>query len=196
MRPYLYTALIVLALASDAFAQQTATETLRQRDAAIRRLLTAGNGSLTPGQEASLKHLLAATFDFSGHARLVFGRHWETMSPEQRTEAVRLLTILLERSSLRNARRLSEERVEYFSETAEASGTSAVLTRVSRGSESWEVLYRLHRDEQGWKVVDIVVEGASTLESNRAAFYKEIKATGVAGLLAKLRAKAESEAGP
>ena len=41
-----------------------------------------------------------------------------------------------------------------------------------------------------WRIVDVIVEDASTVENNRAAFYKEIRASGIPGLLEKLRKKA------
>lgn len=184
-----------LALTDLASAQSSALETLRQRDATIRRILGPENRALNRDQERELKQVLSATFDYGGHARLALGKYWDQMGLQERNEAIALVTTLLEHSSLEKVRQLPQ-RVEYVSEMPRAGGAVSVLTHVSRGSDTWEVAYHLQRAEDQWKIFDVVVDGASTLESNRTAFYKEIRETGVAGLLRKLRAKAAQERAP
>ena len=184
-----------LALTELASAQPSALDTLRQRDATIRRILGPENRALNGDQERELKQVLSATFDYSGHARLALGKYWDQMGLQDRNEAIALVTTLLERSSLEKVRQLPQ-RVEYVSEMPRAGGAVSVLTRVSHGSDTWEVAYYLHHADKHWKIFDVVVDGGSTLESNRAAFYKEIRETGVAGLLRRLRAKAAQEHAP
>ena len=186
---------IALTLGEVASAQSTALDTLRQRDAAIRRILGPENQVPNSVQEGKLKQVLLATFDYEGHARLALGKYWDQMNSQERNEAIALVTGLLERSSLDKARQLPQK-IEYVSEAPRAGGIVSVLTRVSRRSDSWEVAYQFHHAAQQWKIFDVEVDGASTLNSNRAAFYKEIRETGVAGLLRKLRAKAQQERAP
>lgn len=186
---------IVLTVSEVASAQSNALDTLRQRDASIRGILGPENRVLNRVQEGKLKQVLSATFDYDGHARLALGKYWDQMNSQDRNEAIALVTVLLERSSLEKVRQLPQT-IEYVSETPRAGGVVSVLTRVSRGSDSWEVAYQFQHTAQQWKIFDVLVDGASTLDSNRAAFYKEIRETGVAGLLRKLRAKAAQERAP
>ncbi len=160
-------------------------ETLRARDTQIRESLG--------GPDKKFEGLLNDLFDYETHTRESFGRHWEELNERERGEAVRLVRLLLERSSMDKAREYRSDRVQYLSERVDPANPAAatVVTRIGRGVESWEVAYRMRRNGDRWQVVDVIVEGASTIESNRAAFYKEIRTSGVNGLLDKLRKKGD-----
>ncbi len=167
-------------------------ETLRARDSQIREILNEQNRGAALRNEASLRQAVNASFDYEAHARLSFGRNWETLSERDRKEALRLVSTLLERSALEKVRQYSTQKIQYLSESVHPGGTEAtVLTRVRGASDTAEIGYRMLRAGETWKIVDIVVEGASSVESNRAAFAKEIRSIGVNGLLDKLRKKVE-----
>lgn len=168
------------------------TATLKGRDSALRAVLGGADRDFTPAEEPRLRQILFDVFDYDSHAQECLGRHWTAMSEAERREARRLITLLLERSSLDKLRDFRSEAVQYVDEVIDPGGPAAatVTTRVNRKGERWTVAYRMRRTGAVWRIVDVVVEGASTIESNRAAFAKEIRATGVQGLLAKLRRKA------
>jgi ABC-type transporter MlaC component len=71
-----------------------------------------------------------------------------------------------------------------------------VLARVVRGREIHELALRMRLASGEWRIVDVVVDGTSIAESNRAAFYREIRQAGIPGLLGKLRTKAAQPKGP
>jgi phospholipid transport system substrate-binding protein len=168
-------------------------ETLRLRDRQIRELLGEREQALGAEQDARLKALVSGIFDYEAHARESFGRYWDQLGERDRKEALRLLTTLLERSSMDKVHQYRADRIQYVSESIEAADPAAatVATCVTRGRERWEIGYRMRLTGGQWKIVDVVVEGASSVENNRAAFYKEIRASGLQGLLEKLRRKAD-----
>jgi phospholipid transport system substrate-binding protein len=165
---------------------------LRARDRQLRDVLGERKREATPANEARLRQAVNGTFDYAAHARSSFGRYWEQLSEAERREALRLVSTLLERAALDKVTEFSLDRIQYVSESVDPGGEAAtVLTRVRRGAETAEIGYRMVRAGEAWRIVDIVVEGSSSVESNRAAFAKEIRASGVPGLLEKLRRKAE-----
>lgn len=167
-------------------------DALRARDRQIHEILYEQKRGITAENEARLRQAVNGIFDYEAHARASFGRYWDQLSEQDRKEALRLVSLLLERSALDKVREFSTEKIQYISETVDPDGRAGgVLTRVTRGTETAEIGYRLQFAGGAWRVVDIVVEGASSVESNRAAFYKEIRTSGVPGLLDKLRKKAE-----
>ncbi len=171
------------------------TAALRARDRQIRDILSEQKQGTTPRNEARLRQAVNGIFDYEAHARASFGRHWAQLSDAERKEGLSLVSTLLERSALDKVREFSMESIQYVSESVDPDGAGAgVLTRVKRGAETAEVSYRMLWVGARWRIVDIVVEGASSVESNRAAFSREIRASGVRGLLDKLRRKAERKA--
>ncbi len=166
-------------------------DTLRARDRQIHDILAEQRQGVTPQNEFRLRQAVNGVFDYEAHARASFGRYWEQVSEAERKEALRLVSTLLERSAMDKVREYSMEKIQYVSESADPGGAEAsVLTRVKRGAETAEIGYRMLRVGETWRIVDIVVEGASSVESNRAAFSREIRLSGVKGLLEKLRRKA------
>jgi phospholipid transport system substrate-binding protein len=168
-------------------------ETLRDRDRRIREMLTMTDRNPASDRDAQLRRLVNGIFDYELHARESFGRYWDHMSEAERKEAIRLITTLLEQSSMEKVHEYRSNRIRYVSEKFDPDdpASATVVTRVAREREEWEIAYRLRQSAGRWRIVDVVVEGASTLENNRAAFYREIRATGVKGLLDKLRRKVE-----
>ncbi len=170
-------------------------DTLRARDRQIRKILSDQKEGASPEDEAQLRQAVNGIFDYEAHARASFGRYWDQLSTRDREEGLRLVSALLERSALDKVKEFSPETIQYISETIDPDGHAAnVLTRVTRGTEMAEIGYRMQLAGDRWRIVDIVVEGASSVESNRAAFYKEIRTSGVEGLLDKLRRKAGRKA--
>lgn len=189
------TAALLLAALTSAYSAAALgpIETLRLRDRQIRELLGEREQALSGEKEARLKILVGGVFDYEAHTRESFGRYWEQLGERDRQEALRLLTALLARSSMDKVHQYRSDRIQYVSESIDAADPAAatVATRVTRDREKWEIGYRMRRSGGNWRIVDVVVEGASSVENNRAAFYKEIRTSGLPGLLEKLRRKAE-----
>lgn len=178
---------MLLLLCAEAALAIGPLETLRIRDRQIHDLL-----GEREQQDDRLRALVNGIFDYETHARESFGRYWDQLGERDRAEAVRLVATLLERSSTEKVREYRADRIQYVSESIDAANPAlaTVMTRVARGREHWEIGYRMRLGRGGWRIVDVLPEGASSIENNRAAFYKEIRAGGVEALLAKLRKKA------
>jgi phospholipid transport system substrate-binding protein len=168
-------------------------DTLIARDRQIRQILGEPGRTLSAGDDARLRALVNDTFDYETHARESFGALWNQMNERDRAEGLRLVTLLLERASMDKVHEYRTDRIEYVSEQADPAGpgSATVVTRVTRKRETWEIGYRMRLSGPQWRIVDVVVEGASSIENNRAAFQKEIRASGIQGLLGKLRRKAD-----
>lgn len=167
-------------------------ETLRDRDRRIREVLREDKSIRGSERESRLRVLVTEIFDYETHARESLGQYWSQLAEGERKEALQLIATLLERSSIEKVQEYQTDRIQYLSETNDSSIPAAVCvtTRVTREGEAWEIAYRMRQVEGRWKIVDVLVEGASTVESNRASFYKEIRSSGIQSLLAKLRKKA------
>jgi phospholipid transport system substrate-binding protein len=189
---------MVFVLAGLAFAYGAVVmgplQTLRARDLQIREILGQSEQRMSPDREERLRTLVSDIVDYEAYARDSFGIYWTQLADRDRGEAVRLLRTLVERSLMGKLDDYVSEAVQYVSENFDPEDPNAalVLTHVLRENEQWEIGYRMRQSEGRWRIVDIVVQGASSTEKNRLSFYREIHGTGLASLLEKLRKKAEA----
>jgi len=184
--------IVALVCASSATAMGP-LETLQVRDLQVREILGNHKTKPSPEEDARLRDLVTGIVDMDSHTRESFGIYWNELDETKRREALQLVSMLLERSLLKGVYEHKSDRVQYVSERIDPANPSVatVLTVITRNEDRWEVRYRMQQSGSQWKIVDILLQGKSSVERNRSTFYKEIQSTGVAGLLEKLRKKVD-----
>lgn len=144
-----------------------------------------------PQKAAKMEDILRRGFDFQTIGRFVLGRYWNTATPQQREEYLKVFTDFVAKSY---SRRLAEEAtVTGFNITNLrdlGEGDYLVQTAITRPSGAplnyeWRV-----RDAGGQtKIVDVIVEGVSLLVTQRSDFTSVAGQSGIDGLIANLRNK-------
>jgi phospholipid transport system substrate-binding protein len=143
-------------------------------------------------REARLGAMLTRNFDLPRIARYVLGRYWTTASDDERRSFARLFEQRVVRSY---AARLGQ----YTSETVKVTGmrpesdTAAVVTSqiVHPSGPPTRVEWRVRREDDGYRVIDIDVEGVSLALTEREQISATIQRNGgtVASLNRTLEAK-------
>jgi ABC-type transporter MlaC component len=187
MPPHMTRALrfgIVTALGAALAAASGPLDTLRARDRQLRESLAEA-----PDEAIRIRAALQGAFDFRTLARLSFGRYWTQMSERDREAACRLVAALVERTAIEKAAEYRKAQPHFVSETINSPQPGAATARVAVATGGKKSRFDLRMRLAGgeWKIVDVVTEGASMAESNRAAFYREIRRSGIPVLLEKLR---------
>ena len=141
---------------------------------------------------AKMEDILRRGFDFQTIGRFVLGRYWNTATPQQREEYLKVFADFVAKSY---SRRLAEEatitgfNINNVRDLGE--GDTLVQTSITRPSGAplnyeWRV-----RDRAGSpKIVDVIVEGVSLLVTQRSDFTSVAGQQGIDGLIANLRDKA------
>ncbi|HEX2112907.1 MAG TPA: ABC transporter substrate-binding protein [Alphaproteobacteria bacterium] len=145
-----------------------------------------------PQKAAKMEDILRRGLDFQSIGRFVLGRYWNSATPQQRDDYMKVFTDFVAKSY---SRRLAEEatvsgfNINSIRDLGE--GDFLVQTTITRPSGpplnyEWRV-----RDSGGnVKVVDVVVEGVSLLVTHRSDFTSVVSQNGVDGLITSLRDKA------
>lgn len=128
--------------------------------------------------------------------RLVLGRHWRTISDDERQEYQDLFRQLMLRKFAGYLRSYTGDELGATEEVFEITGArrvnqrDIVVTSVVRppNREPLEVKWRL-RGQDDPAIIDVVVENVSLLISQRSEFATVIERRGIDGLLAELRAR-------
>ena len=154
---------------------------------------TLANASLSDRErDTTLKSLLINGFEMKTIGRLALGRHWKRANDSQRSEYSDLFETYVTSATIKRLSGYSGEVLELGkARTAGKSELVSIPSQIrSPNGSSINVEWRLrHTAESDWRIIDVVIEGVSMLQTHRAEFDAVIRqgGSGLDGLLAKLR---------
>lgn len=174
-----------------AVTQQSPTAFLLQNDSRVGAIVLRDSAeSLNSSDRARVRELLSEVFDFRELTRRSLGDVWDTRTEAEQLEFVRVNRGIIERRNLdlfiayhRNGG------ISYTAEQIDADGRAVVTAHVPVKSERKVISYALHRPVEGgnWRVYDLIIDGASTVEGNRRAWTRFIGRNSFEKLLERLR---------
>jgi phospholipid transport system substrate-binding protein len=141
----------------------------------------------------ALSDLLRGFLDTDALARLAAGKNLDGRSPEETQEFLTLFHEFFVRTYVQ--RLLLFDAPEFTFGEEKVNGDQAqVATQVITPGDRFAVDYTLHRNPDGWRVTDIVVEGVSLAKNFRSQFDAAVAKDSFQGLLERLRAKVSGTA--
>ncbi|HEX2477934.1 MAG TPA: ABC transporter substrate-binding protein [Geminicoccaceae bacterium] len=158
------------------------------------------NGADPKVRVDKLTALLEARADVGLISRLALGRHWKALPEAQRQDYEQLFRDVVIRSMARrldgyapDAQGALEERFKILGSAAAGKDDTLVRSKVFPADGPPVALdWRLRAGDAGPVIIDLIVEGASLLVSQRSEFAAVIEREDLDGLLAQLRARAGS----
>lgn len=160
-----------------------ATDALRARDAEVRAALPPPGHALGPEARNRIESIFSRAVDVDGMVASAMGVRWKALTPKQRKRLLTAFGKRLRQAGGENLQGYRSAEIEYRSEVALPDGAVQVPTRVVAKGEPTDVVYLMRRDGDAWRIVDIVVDGVSTVENYRASFARVIAKEGVEGLI-------------
>lgn len=178
-------------VAPDALVRDTAQEVLT---------IVKEDKSIQAGNQKKLLDLVQAKvlphFDFDRMTRLTAGKAWRGATPEQRTALVNEFRTLLVRTYTVAFSRYRDQSVDVKPPRMQPGDDEVTIKTliVKPGQPSIAVDYEMEKTDQGWKVFDLSVEGASLIATYRGTFAEQIQQGGVDGLIKNLADKNKANA--
>lgn len=177
----------------DQLVKQTTQEVLgrlRDQQAEVKKDPTIAYGIV---REVVLPH-----FDFPLISRFVLGRNWNTATPQQRKAFMDAFKTLLIRTYGTSLAEYSGQQVQYLPMQSDtANGRVIVRTKILQpDGPPIPMDYRLHKTDEGWKVFDVIVEGASYVQTYRSEYSSVVASKGMDGLIQQLRDKVNQDQAP
>lgn len=147
----------------------------------------------SPGRAEELVNSIVMPYiDVDTVGRWMLGKHWREATADQRQRFVDALRGMLVRSyATALADYTRGDQIKYLSERVSDDGTTALVrTQIPRlqGPQSADVVYRLHRKADGWKIYDVTIEGVSVVITYRNTFLSKIERQGLEGVIQELAA--------
>lgn len=147
--------------------------------------------SRTTGQRRlELEKIAHACFDFRTMARLVLAQDWKRLDAAKRDEFVDQFITYLANDYGARLDRYHQEDVKVTGEEPKPHGDVQVRTKIVGGQNDGALVdYRMRNGKDGWRIIDVVIEGISLVANFRDQFREVIARGGPEALLQKLKEK-------
>lgn len=144
-------------------------------------------------RETNFRNILRERFAVNVIGQWVLGRHWRKATEEERREYLKLFEDLIVKTYMARFNGFTSERLEIDSAKKVGDKNAVVYSRLVRGNgvPAIQIEWKVTSPTGNYKITDIVVEGISLAQTQRAEFGSVIQQNGgkVSGLLAILRDK-------
>jgi len=179
--------------APDALVKRTTDEVL----AIIRADKDIQSGNMTKVVQLAEAKVLPH-FDFERMTRLAVGRNWNQASPEQKQALVKEFRTMLVRTYSSSLSQYRNQTIDVKPAKVGAADKEAVVKTavIQQGGPPIPIDYAMEKASDGWKVYDVVIDGASLVTTYRGTFNDQVQKGGIDGLLKTLQERNASPAAP
>jgi phospholipid transport system substrate-binding protein len=170
---------------------------LKKSNAALKKLFQKESPSWAPEHDAKRSEMRKIVDSFLGYeelAKRALARHWEEITPKQRTEFVGVLRDLIERNYIKQVHGQPNYDLRFEKESIKGSEATvnATLDATSEGKKTTvEMEYKLLYKGSHWLVFDVITDEQSMLENYRAEFNKIITKESFDALLKRMKKRLE-----
>lgn len=135
-------------------------------------------------------------FDFSRMARLAVGRNWAQANEAQKEALTKEFRTLLVRTYATSLAQYRNQTIEVKPLKLAAGDKEAVVRTavIQQGGPPIPIDYAMEKAAAGWKVYDVVIDGASLVTTYRGTFNDQIQKGGIDGLVKALQERNSSSA--
>jgi phospholipid transport system substrate-binding protein len=134
--------------------------------------------------------LVQGNFDFSAMARSALGRHWKTLSSDDRRQFVAVFIAFLEDAYIGKIESYTGQPIQFANETVLSDDQVEIQTNILQSEgEPVKVNYLMQREADDWKVYDVTVDSISIIANYRNQFDRVINQHGFPALINSMREK-------
>jgi len=133
-------------------------------------------------------------FDFTRMTRLAVGRNWQQANDAQKESLTKEFRTLLVRTYSTSLSAYRNQTIEVKPlKMAAGDKEATVRTQVlQQGGPPIPIDYAMEKVDSGWKVYDVVIDGASLVTTYRSSFNDQIAKGGIDGLIKTLAERNKS----
>jgi phospholipid transport system substrate-binding protein len=192
-------AIFALILAPLAAAAQEAPDALVKRTTDEVLAIIKADKDLQSGNISKVVQLaeqkVLPHFDFERMTRLAVGRNWNQATPEQKQALTKEFRTMLVRTYSSSLSQYRNQTIEVKPAKVGAGDKEATVRTavIQQGGPPIPIDYAMEKMDSGWKVYDVIIDGASLVTTYRGTFNDQVQKGGIDGLLKTLQ---DRNAGP
>ena len=152
-------------------------EFLNRHDGHAKDIIPAAGDSLSAAKRQEVKAHINGAFDFAELSRRALGPHWDELAPAERQRFVDTFSaIIAEKNFDSFLRYYRDGSIQYRGEEqdGDAAEVKAEVPLKDR-DETVNIVYRLHRVEGEWRIYDLVIDEASTVDGYQRQYTRYLK---------------------
>jgi phospholipid transport system substrate-binding protein len=199
MLRYLLMPLLVALAPFGALAADEAPDAMVKRIADDVVAIVKSDKDLQAGNSAKVVQLaeqkVLPHFDFTRMTRLAVGRNWQQATPEQREALTKEFRTLLVRTYSSSLSQYRDQKIQVKPLQMSPSDEDVIVRTaiVQENGPQIPIDYRMEKTkDQGWKVYDVVIDGASLVTTYRGSFNDQIQRGGIDALVKTLQERNRS----
>ena len=188
--------LMLLCLSSFAKAEElTARQVVEAFQDQLIETMKQGKELGFKGRYDKLDASVKKSHDLPKIARIVVGKQWEELTPEQQTKLEDVFTELSVSAYAHNFKDFSGESFSFVSEEETGRGGIVVHTNLKiPGEKDVKFDYMMKKKDDSWQIINIIADGVSDLALKRSDYTSVLNREGFDALIAKINEKIESYA--
>ena len=167
----------------------SATDALKARDTEIRAALPAQGAEVAPELRKKLENLLTRSVDLDAMAQRTLGKTWDAQPKAKKNQFLRVFRARFRSVIGGQIQGYRDSKTAFSPEVKNPDGSVQVPTTLDVKGEPTQVVYLMRPTGAGgndWRIVDIVIDEVSTVDTYRSSFGKVVAKDGFDGLIAKL----------
>ena len=128
-------------------------------------------------------------FDFERMTRLAVGKNWNQANDAQKQELTKQFRTLLVRTYSTSLSQYRNQTIDVKPGKASPADKETIVRTavIQQGGPPIPIDYSMAREDSGWKVFDVVIDGASLVTTYRGTFNDQVQRGGIDGLVKALQ---------
>ena len=168
---------------------------IRALDQALIGAMKAGKSTPFGQRYAALAPVIERTFDLPAILKASVGLRWASLSPAEQQrllEAFRKFTVA---SYTANFNQFGGERIDVSPESRTIGADQVVGTKIVSGSEATPIDYVMRRTPEGWRAIDVLLNGSISQVAVNRSDWRALLASGAAPLIESLQRRVATLSG-
>lgn len=175
----------VIAFANGSSPLDTVKETIDKIIIAVEKNPSDNETAL---RRSNIRKIIEPVFNFKEMAQRSLGNNWLNATTAEQTEYVTLFSDLLATTYLKKIDQIKKDTV-IFRGHREKGDQALVKTDINYNDDLFPIVYKMKKEESGWKVYDVSIENISLVVNYRNEFAGIIRKDKMSGLIEQLRKK-------
>lgn len=170
-------------------ADQAAVAPIQELGQALLAAMRAGRATPFAQRYAALAPVVERAFDLPAILRSSVGLRWNSLPQAEQRQLLDVFRKFTVSSYVANFDSYNGERIEIVPGTRNIGADQVVGTRIVGAGEPTRIDYVMHRTPQGWRAVDVLLDGSISQVAVNRSDWRALLGSGAGALTASLQRK-------